>query len=128
MACKFAREVGLVRKPAGKADLCQAVRALQQPLRCGAGPCLGDDAAAAQAVGCQGALQAAGRLARVPGEGGHGVGGGGVVQHVSGEVLRQRGPGEGVAQIQSDSLCCCEVLSMRGGQRFLCPGWVAGAS
>jgi len=66
------------------------VRALQQPLRGGARPCFGDDAAAVQAMGCQGALQAAGRLARVPGEGGHGVGGGGVLQHLSGQVLCQR--------------------------------------
>ena len=99
MAGKLACEVGLVGKPTGKPDLCQTVRALQQPLRCQTCAGLGDDVAAAQAILVQRPLQAAAGQARVLGQCIHCVLCCRVLQHMARQLVRQRWPGQGVAQV-----------------------------
>ena len=99
MACKFACEVGLVGKAARKPDFCEAMRALQQPLRSYPRACLGHDVAAAQAAFGQRPLQAAAGQARVLGQCIHRVLCCRVLQHMARQLVRQRWPGQGVAQV-----------------------------
>ena len=75
------------------------MRALQQPLRRHARPGLGHDVAAAQATFGQRPLQAAAGQARVPGQGFHRVLRRRVVQHMARQLVRQRRPRQGVAQV-----------------------------
>ena len=73
--------------------------ALQQPLRGHARPGLGHDVAATQAAFGQRPLQAAAGQAGVLGQCFHGVLRRRVVQHMARQLVRQRWPGQGVAQV-----------------------------